>query len=71
MTHPKQTTDPIATEFDAQFLHNFGDIDPIPIGAIALCGAISTSTGSGQIEPLKVECCPICVALTQQPEDQP
>lgn len=50
---------------DAEYLHNFGDLDPIPIGARALCGAVSTRLGPGETEPLRVECCPICVALTE------
>lgn len=56
---------PEAQKFDEEFLHNFGDLDPIPVGARALCGATSKSDRAGEIEPLRVECCPICVALTE------
>lgn len=51
--------------FDAQFIHNFGDLDPIPVGAIAKCGAISTRDEPGETEPLRHKCCPICLALTE------
>lgn len=51
-------------EFDEEFLHNFGDADPIPIGATALCGAVSKSKRCGETEPLRTECCPICLSLT-------
>lgn len=51
-------------QFDAQFLHNFGPENPISLGARALCGAISTRLGPGETEPLRSECCQICVALT-------
>lgn len=51
-------------EFDEEFLHNFGDLDPIPIGAIALCGTISKNDRSGTTTPEKDKCCPICLALT-------
>lgn len=52
-------------EFDAMFLHNFGEENPIPIGARALCGVVSARHGEGVTEPLRVEACPICVALTE------
>lgn len=65
MTESKDIT--TALEFDKHFLHNFGGLDPIPIGAIALCGAVSTNDRAGEIEPLRVLCCPICVALTEMP----
>lgn len=55
-------------QFDAEFLHNYGDLDPIPIGARALCGAVSTKAGYGTITPPASECCPICLALTNQEE---
>lgn len=50
-------------EFDAQFMHNFGTENPIPFGAVALCGAVSTRRGDGQTSALMTECCPICLAL--------
>ena len=52
-------------EFDAAFLHNYGDLDPIPVGARALCGAKSTCDGPGETEPEVTKCCPICLALTE------
>lgn len=52
-------------QFDAQWLHNFGPDNPTPIGAVAKCGAVSKSHRAGEIEPLRVECCPICLALTE------
>jgi hypothetical protein len=55
-----------AKAFDDQFIHNFGPLDPIPIGARALCGVVSTRKDSGEIEPLRSVCCPICVALTEE-----
>lgn len=55
-----------AEEYDSELLHNFGDLDPIPVGARALCGVVSTRHGPGEIKPLRVECCPICVALSEQ-----
>lgn len=51
--------------FDEEFLHNYGPLDPIPLGAVALCGAVSRSDGRGETEPERVRCCPICVALTE------
>jgi len=57
--------DTLAQQFDTRFLHNFGDLDPIPVGAVAICGAVSTREGSGEIEPLRSECCPICLALKE------
>lgn len=56
---------PEAAAFDTRFLHNFGDLDPIPIGAVALCGAVSTRSGSGEKEPLRRKCCPICLAIIE------
>lgn len=55
---------PEAQKFDEEFLHNFGDLDPIPVGARALCGAVSTRNGPGEIEPLVTSVCPICLSLT-------
>jgi hypothetical protein len=60
----RQSMDPEALEFDDSFLHNFGDLDPIPVGARALCGALSQRTAPGETEPLRTECCPICFSLT-------
>lgn len=59
----------LSEQFDAEFLHNFGPLDPIPEGAVALCGAISTRRERGEIEPLRVEACPICIALTEEPPE--
>lgn len=61
----------LAAQFDADFLHNFGPEEVIPEGAVALCGAISTREGIGQPEPLRIQCCPICVALTEQEPEIP
>lgn len=62
MTAAQQSDD-----FDAsEFLHNFGPLEPIPIGARAKCGTESKREAPGEEEPLRVECCPICVALTEQ-----
>jgi hypothetical protein len=52
-------------QFDAQWLHNFGPETPTPIGAVAKCGAVYKKTAAVQFEPLRVECCPICLALTE------
>lgn len=52
-------------QFDTEFLHNFGPNEDIPEGAVALCGAISTRHGPGETEPLRHQCCPICLALTE------
>lgn len=57
-----------AQEFDEEFLHNYGSLNPIPIGAVALCGAVSRTDAPGEIEPEKYRCCPICVALTENHE---
>lgn len=65
-TEDKLETLRVAKEFDGGFLHNFGNLNPIPIGAIALCGAESTNDRPGEIEPERLLCCPICVALTEQ-----
>lgn len=56
----------LAAQFDSRFLHNFGPLDPIPEGAVAVCGAVSTRNGSGELEPLRTECCPICLALKDE-----
>lgn len=59
-------------EFDEQEdLHNFGNLDPIPIGARALCGTVSKRLGAGEQQPPRMECCPICLALSEckQAED--
>lgn len=56
---------PESTASVDDLLHNFGDLDPIPIGARALCGAVSKRVGPGEVEPLRTGCCPICVALTE------
>lgn len=49
-----------------ELIHNFGELNPIPVGAVALCGEVSTRNGPGEINPLRVRCCPICLALTEQ-----
>jgi hypothetical protein len=57
-----QSSDP-SEEID-EMLHNFGDLEPIPEGATALCGIRSKFDGSGKQNPALNECCPICLALT-------
>lgn len=54
-----------AQVFDKQFKHNFGELNPIPIGARALCGALSTTDGPGETEILRIDACPICLSLVE------
>lgn len=58
-------------EQQEKLLHNFGPIDPIPIGAVAICGEVSTYEGSGEQNPLRTKCCPICLALVEVNLDNP
>lgn len=58
--------DKLAQQFDEEFLHNYGPSPEIPVGAVALCGAVSKNDRPGEIEPEKYRCCPICVALTEE-----
>lgn len=51
---------------DNELLHNYGPINPIPIGAIALCGIVSTDDGEGDPNPPKEKCCPRCLELTRR-----
>lgn len=64
-------TSPEAVEFDERFLHNFGPINPVSKGTVALCGVISRRTSFGIIKPKLSECCPICLALTEDANDRP
>lgn len=63
-TETEIAVDPDVKAFD-EFLHNFGDLDPIPVGATALCVTVSKRLAPGEVEPYRHLCCPICLALSE------
>lgn len=67
MTESESIESEIEAEF-SELLHNFGPVNPIPVGAVALCGEVSVSDGPGDQKPLRSRCCPICLALTELSE---